>query len=264
MIDSLLSWQTLAALAQIVLIAAMLWLFYRRLIRGTNAEKLVRGLVGLVVIWLASAVFSWLGLGILGGFAHWVALFLSIGLVVIFQPELRKFLGMLGKVSILSAVFAPKKFAAESSKEAAARNANEIAKACEYMSAKHIGALIVFRDNLDGTINNIGTIVNADISSELLLTIFFPKTSLHDGAVIIKDGRIYSAGAILPLTENKNLHWQYGTRHRAALGMSEQSNAAILVVSEETGNISLAVNGKLTKLDDIKKLRARLEKILLG
>ena len=128
--------------------------------------------------------------------------------------------------------------------------------------AKHTGALIVFPSMLDeSAIDKKGVILDAVISSELLLTIFFNKTPLHDGAVIIEDGRIVSAGGILPLSQN-NLNWKYGTRHRAALGLSEQSSATVLVVSEESGDISIAEKGKFTKYDDMKKLRARLEKVL--
>ena len=103
--------------------------------------------------------------------------------------------------------------------------------------------------------------IDAKISSELLLTIFFNKTPLHDGAVIIENNRIAYAGGILPLSQN-NLNWKYGTRHRAALGLSEISQAVVLVVSEESGDISIAERGKFTKYDDVKKLRSKLEKVL--
>ena len=104
--------------------------------------------------------------------------------------------------------------------------------------------------------------MDAIVSSELLLTIFFNKTPLHDGAVIIADGKIKYAGAILPLSQNQ-LQWKYGTRHRAALGMSEMSKSIVLVVSEETGDISFAEKGTIKKYDDVKKIRNKLEKILV-
>ena len=142
------------------------------------------------------------------------------------------------------------------------KSLDEIVSAVEYMSAKHTGALIVFTGSLDeSAIDKPGVAVDATISSELLLTIFFNKTPLHDGAVIIERGRIAYAGAILPLSKN-NLNWKYGTRHRAALGMSEVSGATVLVVSEESGEISIAEKGKFTKYDDMKKLRAKLERVL--
>jgi diadenylate cyclase len=258
-LGSLDFWLTAAEIAAIVL---TMWLFFKRFVKNTASEKLVRGLVGLGVMWIASWLLTALGLDILGTFMRWIAMFLSVGLIVIFQPELRKFLGMMGHISFLEGLFSQKAVSEAKNRDMVSRAAGEIAGAAEYMSKKRVGALIVFQNDLGGAIGNAGTIINADITSELLLTIFFPKTSLHDGAVVIKNGRVHSAGAILPLTENTKLHWQYGTRHRAALGMSEVSDAYVLVVSEETGNISIAHNGRIAACDDMKKLRAKLESIL--
>ncbi|MCL2331071.1 MAG: diadenylate cyclase CdaA [Proteobacteria bacterium] len=258
--DSVHTW---IEVAEILVIFAIAWLFYRRFIRGTGSEKLVRGLIGLGIMWVASLVLMWLGLDILGTFVRWIAMFLSVGLVVIFQPELRKFLGLMGQVTFLRAMLVPSAFRQASDADAAARAADEVFRAAEYMSQKRTGALIVFRDNLDGTIEKVGTKIDAEISSELLLTIFFNKTPLHDGAVIIGGNRVLYAGAILPLTANSNLEWKYGTRHRAAIGMSEESDSYVLVVSEETGDISIAHNGQIKKYDDMKKLRAAIEKILI-
>ncbi len=242
---------------QIVIIAAMVLLFYRGFIQNTQSEKLVRGLLGLAVLWIASFVMAWAHLDLLGAFLHWTALFLSMGLVVIFQPELRTFMALLGNAQGWRRLL---RRGGVRQKDTRALDA--IVAAVEYMSAKHTGALIVFPSMLDeSAIDKKGVILDAVISSELLLTIFFNKTPLHDGAVIIEDGRIVSAGGILPLSQN-NLNWRYGTRHRAALGLSEQSSATVLVVSEESGDISIAEKGKFTKYDDMKKLRARLEKVL--
>ena len=242
---------------QIFIIAAMVLLFYRSFIQNTQSEKLVRGLLGLAVLWIASFVMSWAHLDLLGAFLHWTALFLSLGLVVIFQPELRKFMALLGNVQGWRRLL---RRGGVRQKDTRALDA--IVAAVEYMSAKHTGALIVFPSMLDeSAIDKKGVTIDAVISSELLLTIFFNKTPLHDGAVIIENGRIASAGGILPLSQN-NLNWKYGTRHRAALGLSEQSSATVLVVSEESGDISIAEKGKFTKYDDMKKLRARLEKVL--
>ncbi len=235
----------------------MVLLFYRGFIQNTQSEKLVRGLLGLAVLWIASFVMAWAHLDLLGAFLHWTALFLSMGLVVIFQPELRKFMALLGNAQGWRRLL---RRGGVRQKDTRALDA--IVAAVEYMSAKHTGALIVFPSMLDeSAIDKKGVILDAVISSELLLTIFFNKTPLHDGAVIIEDGRIVSAGGILPLSQN-NLNWRYGTRHRAALGLSEQSSATVLVVSEESGDISIAEKGKFTKYDDMKKLRARLEKVL--
>jgi diadenylate cyclase len=255
---------TWLVLAQVLVILMAVWLFYSRFVKGTDADKLVRGLIGLVALWAVSWIFIRLDLDILGGFTRWIAIFLSVGLVVIFQPELRKFLGMLGQVRFLRALFSPGLYKDAHKKEAIASAATEIIKAVEYMSAKHTGALIVFRDQPDWALEEAGTAIHADISSELLLTIFFNKTPLHDGAVIIGNNKILYAGVILPLTNKNDLNWKYGTRHRAAIGMSEQSDALVLVVSEETGDVSVAYHGKLIRSEDMKKLRNRVETALRG
>jgi diadenylate cyclase len=249
---------------QFLLIGLVLWLFYKRFIKNTNSEKMVRGLIGLAVIWLSSWLFMWLGLRLLGEFARLAAIFLSVGVVVVFQPELRKFFAMMGHVKFIHALFSSVAVRDAEEKNKLAHSRDEIVRAVEYMSRKHIGALIVFREEFDGTIENLGTKIDAEISSELILTIFHNKTPLHDGAMIIGRNKILYAGAILPLTEKSDLNWKYGTRHRAAIGMSEISDSVVLVVSEETGTISIADRGKLTTFDDMKKMRARLSPLLKG
>ena len=244
-------------LIQILIIVVLLWVFYRGFIQNTSSERLVRGLLGLALLWGLSFVLSWAHLDLLGTFLHWTALFLSISLVVVFQPELRKFMALMGNIDEWRRIFR-----AGVQRQRDTKSLDEIVSAVEYMSAKHTGALIVFTGSLDeSAIDKPGVAVDATISSELLLTIFFNKTPLHDGAVIIERGRIAYAGAILPLSKN-NLNWKYGTRHRAALGMSEVSGATVLVVSEESGELSIAEKGKFTKYDDMKKLRAKLERVL--
>lgn len=246
-----------SALIQIFIIVVLVWMFYRSFIRNTASEKLVRGLIGLAALWVASFVLSWAHLDLLAGFSHWMALFLSLGLIVIFQPELRKFMALMGNIEGWRKLFSR---TAAANKDT--RSLDAIVTAVEYMSAKHTGALIVFPSTLDeSAIDKKGVRIDAIITSELLLTIFFNKTPLHDGAVIIENDRIAYAGGILPLSQN-NLNWKYGTRHRAALGLSEVSQATVLVVSEESGDISIAEKGKFTKYDDMKKLRAKLEKVM--
>ena len=122
--------------------------------------------------------------------------------------------------------------------------------------------MIVFQNDLSNTYHDVGTILNADVSTELLLTIFHVNTPLHDGAVVISGSKIISAGVLLPLTDDPKLSWKYGTRHRAAIGMTESSNAACLVVSEETGDVSITLDGVLKKYDDIPTLKTDLENIL--
>lgn len=235
----------------------MIWVFYRTFIKNTQSEKLVRGLFGLALLWMLGFVMSWVHLDLLGRFFHWTALFLSLGLLVVFQPELRKFMALMGNVGQWRQIFFRGGITARDT-----ASLDAICSAVEYMSAKHTGALIVFPTAMaEGAITKTGVRIDAAITAELILTIFFNKTPLHDGAMIIEHNRITYAGAILPLSQN-NLNWKYGTRHRAALGLSEQSGAVILVVSEESGDISIAERGKFTKYDDIKKLRAKLEKVL--
>ena len=242
---------------QVLIIAGMMWLFYRSFIQNTQSEKLVRGLLGLAGLWVFSFVLSWANLNLLAGFLHWTALFLSLSLIVVFQPELRKFMALLGNIEGWRRVF---KRGGVKSKDT--KSLDAIVSAVEYMSQKHTGALIVFSSTLEeSVIEKKGVAIDAKISSELLLTIFFNKTPLHDGAVIVENNRIAYAGAILPLSQN-NLNWKYGTRHRAALGISEVSGATVLIVSEESGDISIAEKGKFTKYEDVKKLRAKLEKVL--
>ena len=247
---------------QFVIIAIIVYAFYVSFIKNTSSEKLVRGLFGLGVIWAFSLILPWVHLVVLGRFLHWIALLLSVALIVIFQPELRKFLALMGNIKGLkNVIFALKQTAKKSNEKQ--KSVEEIVKAVAYMSEKHTGALIVFPEDMDdGVIERYGTKIEAIISSELLLTIFFNKTPLHDGAVIIVDNKVAYAGAILPLSQNQ-LQWKYGTRHRAALGMSEISKATVLVVSEETGDISFAEHGTIKKYDDLKKVKNKLEKLLI-
>ncbi len=163
-------------------------------------------------------------------------------LVVLFQPELRKLLERVGSSAFMN-IFGK----AEVSREMELA-INETISACEDMSRSRTGALIIFEREikLDDTLKT-GTTVNADLNSEMLKNIFFPNTPLHDGAVIIRDGRIAAAGCILPNSSNPNISKELGTRHRAGIGMSEVSDAVVIVVSEETGSISVAVDGMLKR-----------------
>ena len=171
--------------------------------------------------------------------------FLAIGLlafVVLFQPELRRMLDHLGSVK-LSKFFGTSKPVQEM--EAAIA---QTVMACEIMSREHIGALIVFaRDQRLDEYFKTGTQIDGQISEQLLRNIFFPKASLHDGAVIIRDGRVAAAGCVLPLSDSVRLNADLGTRHRAGVGMSEASDAVVVIVSEETGTISVAVGGMLKR-----------------
>lgn len=244
---------------EICVIAATLIVFYQKFIKNTHSEKFVKGAVVLVFLWILSEVLVALDLTILGVFIRSIVTLVALSLIVIFQPELRRFLGYLGQIDFFKRIF-------ENDKNKEVNKSidviKEIVEAVKYLSKSHTGALIVFQNDLSNTYHDVGTILNADVSTELLLTIFHVNTPLHDGAVVISGSKIISAGVLLPLTDDPKLSWKYGTRHRAAIGMTETSNAACLVVSEETGDVSITLDGSLKKYDDIPTLKTDLENIL--
>ncbi len=177
----------------------------------------------------------------------------AIAIIIVFQPELRRALENLGRSNVWKQGF---RSSGETSTE---RDVDEIVRACLSLSRQKIGALIVFEKKTGlGEIIETGTAIDASISMELLINIFIPNTPLHDGALIIRDGRIIAAACILPLTENKDLPRELGTRHRAAIGVTERSDAISLIVSEETGAISIAERGKISRHLDEETLRKQL------
>ncbi len=244
---------------EIVIIVGVLTFFYQKFIRNTHSEKFVKGAIVLVFLWIGSEILVALDLTILGGFIRAIVIFVALSLIVIFQPELRRFLGYLGQIDFFKKLFDNDKKKGDNKSIDVIK---EIIEAVKYLSKSHTGALIVFQKDLSNTYHDVGTILNADVSTELLLTIFHVNTPLHDGAVVISGSKIISAGVLLPLTDDPKLSWKYGTRHRAAIGMTESSNAACLVVSEETGDVSVTMDGSLKKYDDIPTLKADLENIL--
>ncbi len=251
---NLLNW---VSVVEILVIIGILFAFYKRFIQGTQSEKVVKGSFILIFFWIFSEILQLLNLNILGMFLKSIVVVISLSLIVIFQPELRKFLGYLGQMD-----FFHKAFSNIDEKEEI-NVVKEIIESVKYLSKSHTGALMVFQKDLSNTYTNVGTILNADISTELLLTIFHVHTPLHDGAVVINGSKIISAGVLLPLTEDPKLSWKYGTRHRAAIGMSEHSDAICLVVSEETGDVSVAIDGTLKKYEDIATLKTDLENLLI-
>lgn len=220
-------------------------------IRETRAEQLAKGLAILVVMTLASRALHLYTLNwILSGL-------MTVGLlaiVVIFQPELRRALEHLGRskfVNVLDGV----------DKEEAKRMVLEMVEAIDSMSASRTGALIVIEGEI--TLSDIvetGTVIDAAVSAEMIGNIFYEGAPLHDGALIVRGDRLYAAGCVLPLTQNKQLSKELGTRHRAGIGITENSDALVIIVSEETGVISIAQNGNLTRFLDAKNI----EKTLLG
>lgn len=220
-------------------------------IRETRAEQLAKGLLILVIITLASKALHLYTL-------NWILSGLMtvgvVALVVIFQPELRRALEHLGRsrfVNVLNGV----------DKEEAKRMVLEMVEAIDSMSSSRTGALIVIEGEI--TLNDIvetGTVIDAAVSAEMIGNIFYEGAPLHDGALIIRGDRLHAAGCVLPLTQNKQLSKELGTRHRAGIGITENSDAMVIIVSEETGVISIAQNGNLTRFVDVKKI----EKTLLG
>ena len=211
-----------------------------RLFRGTQAVQLVRGILVIALLILAVnqtlqlTAFSWL-------LSNSTTVVL-VALPVIFQPELRRALERVGRTAPL--------LMRRADNTDAQRLVNEVVKAVEQLSKRRHGALIVFESTTGlGEYISQGILLNADITSELLLTIFAPNTALHDGAVIISNNRIAAAGCILPLTQRTLSDTQMGTRHRAAIGLSEAVDALTIVVSEETGTISAARSGRIVRVD---------------
>ena len=247
---------------EILFIVVVLFVFYRKFIKNTQAETLVKGLFFLIFAWIFSEILILIDLKIVGVFFKSLVTLIALSLIVIFQPELRRFLGYLGQPGFIKRTF----FTGGSYREAVDNDVDvikEIIEAIKYLTKTKTGALIVFKKAMSSmAYSEVGTVLDAKISAELILTIFHPNTPLHDGAMVIEGNKIQSAGVLLPLTEDPKLSWKYGTRHRAALGMSEVSDAACLVVSEETGDVSVCMDGLLKKYDDLTTLKSDLESIL--
>lgn len=225
-------------------------------IEETRAEQLVKGLVVLVVVTFLSDVFNFYTL-------NWIlegTLTLGvIALIIVFQPELRRALEYIGRSKIIKKQFG------EMNKERAKQITSTIIKAVDYFSANKVGALIIMeRETSLNDIVETGTKIDAGISEEMLGAIFFDGAPLHDGAAVIRGDRILAAGCVLPLTQNRTLSKDLGTRHRAGIGITEHSDAIALIVSEETGIISIAIDGKLSRFLDIKTVEKTLLNIYLS
>ncbi|MGE5559566.1 MAG: diadenylate cyclase CdaA [Chloroflexota bacterium] len=231
-------------------IAIVSYVFYRLflLIRGTRAVPLLRGLV---ILLAATSASSFLHLYTV----HWVLTQVQVPLLValpiVFYPEVRRALEQLGR----GRFFAAPAFAALR-QEDLDKLFDELGRAIDVLSRNKIGGLIVLeRDTGLNDIVETGTRIDGLVTSQLLINIFIPNTPLHDGAVIIRGNRVLAAGTFLPLTENTDIDRELGTRHRAAIGVSEHSDALALVVSEETGIVSLANAGKLVRNLDPRTLK---------
>jgi diadenylate cyclase len=235
-----------------ILLVALIFFGASFFFRGTQAIALLRGtLIVLVSMILISSMFNLLALGWL---LRNLITVLAVAIPVIFQPELRRALEQLGRAGLL--------ISRQPSESTRVKIIEDVCQAAERLSERRHGALIVLarNTNLDEYIRT-GIPLNSEVSPQLLLTIFWPKTELHDGAAIIDlDGKLASAASVLPLTASRNLpDRKLGTRHRAALGISEVSDAVCVVVSEETGRISITNGGRMIPRLDTKRLRTILQ-----
>jgi len=243
------SWRDIV---DIIIVAVIIYSLIR-IMSGTRALQVLKGL-GIIVI--LAIVFSILSLQTVTWMLSWLLNAAVVVLVILFQPEIRRALEKLGGGKFFGVIIAPR--------EDADRIVEELMRAIINMSKRKVGALIVFerKTGLKDIIET-GTFINAEITSELIENIFYPNTPLHDGAMIIKEGKIIAAGCFLPLSDNKQISSELGTRHRAALGVSEVSDSYTIVVSEETGVISYMFDGMLTRYLDIPTLRDILERIFI-
>lgn len=257
--ESVLKQISMLRVTDIIDILIVTFLVYKGLkfIRDTRTVQLLKGIVVLIVVMQASYFLN----------LHTVYYLLSnamqlgfIAILIVFQPELRRALEQLGRTSM------GQWFNFEEQNNAAEieNMISEIVKSCISMSKSKIGALIVIEREIKiGDIIGTGIKLHSDITSELLINIFIPKTPLHDGALVIRNGRIEAASCFLPLSQNPNLSKELGTRHRAGVGISEESDAVVVIVSEETGNISLALGGELFVKLSADGLKNRLSKLLV-
>ncbi len=231
-----------------------------KLIRETRAIQLAKGLVLFGIVYF---VIYLLDMQASEYIFKQVFTDVIIVLVILFQPELRHVLESVGRSSLTKISIFGSKSEDEARNEVIKDSIYAVSKACQDMSQANTGSLIVFeKETLLGDVAKTGTQIDAVVSRELIGNIFFPNSPLHDGAAIIKEGRVVSAGCVLPLTHNENLDSQLGTRHRAALGMSEQSDAIIVITSEETGVISIACKGELIRDISDADMRERLVRYL--
>jgi len=252
-IRGILSTIGLLDIIDIAIVAFFLYKAYS-VIKDTRAVPLLKGLV---VLLLATLVSKWLGLNVI----HWLLqksmTVVLVALPIVFQPELRRALEQLGR----GRLFRKSDFLNEQETEILFE---EIAKAVTVLSKNKIGALLVMeRETGLNDFIETGIKIDGQVSSEFLINIFIPNTPLHDGAVIMRGNRVMAAGCLLPLTDDRSLNKELGTRHRAAIGITEQSDCVAIVVSEETGTISLAHGGQLVRYLDAETLKAKLRPLFV-
>lgn len=230
-----------------IIIVAVVFYKLFTLIRETRAEQLTKGIIALFVF---AKLSGWLELYTINWILENAMTVGVLAILIVFQPELRRGLEYIGRSRFFT------KSLLEIRGENLSKTVDEIVEAVASLSRQKIGALIVLeRETGLNEVVDTGTKINGKVSSNLLINIFIPNTPLHDGAVIIKEDTIKGAACFLPLTENSNISKELGTRHRAALGISERSDSLSIVVSEETGAVSIAENGSIARHLDSKTLR---------
>ena len=222
-------------------IAIMVFVFYKALtlIQSTRAASLLKGVLVFLAALMLSMVLNMNSINfIMNQLVRWGV----VALIVLFQPEIRRILEEVGNRRFIAF------FSRAEAGTAVEQAIDQTVLACTEMSQSRTGALIVFeRENLLDDMVRSGTVLDAAVSSELLKNIFFVKAPMHDGAVIVRNGRVLGAGCMLPLSKNVNLSRELGMRHRAGIGMSENADAVVVIVSEETGSISVAIGGMLKR-----------------
>ena len=245
-----------------IIIVALLIYGVVKLVRETRAGQLVKGLFLLVILFIISSYFN---LVMVSRVLAYFFQFAFVAILIVFQPEIRKALEQVGRNNVGQSIAAVVTGRDRSYDRAQIRKAiNAVVDGVGILQQLKMGALIVFeRKTKLGDIIGTGTQINCEPSGQIVGNIFFNKAPLHDGAMIIRDGMIHAAGCILPLTKNTSVSAELGTRHRAALGVSEESDAVVVVVSEETGQISVAVNGVLARRFTRDTLRDVLEGYLI-
>lgn len=240
-----------------ILAVSVLLYYGYKFIRNKRAGKLIAGVFLILITLLIADIAGMLALQFIFENFFQVGV---IALVILFQPELRSALEKMGGTSLKTF----KNITDRDNGETAMLVVREVSSAAAEMASDKTGALIVCeRSTKLGEIIATGSIIDSQVNSFLIRNIFFNKAPLHDGALIISEGRLYAAGCLLPLSAQSDINRNLGTRHRAALGLSENSDAVIIVVSEETGIISLAVDGVLTRGFSAETLRARLTELLI-
>lgn len=230
-------------------VLAVAFYYLIRFFRGTRGAAVLSGLVLVVILLLALT--HWFNLNTLSWLLQRFSVYLAVAFLIIFQPEIRRALAELGKQSVFS------------SNNTALSVVDDIVKAATDLADQKVGALIAIEREI-GTrhIQDAGTRIDSVVTPELLTSIFFPQTPLHDGGVIIRGDRIVSAGCVFPLTQRTELSKSLGMRHRAAIGLTEETDAVVIVVSEETGAISVAYRGRLSRGIDEGRLHRIVASIL--